>query len=558
MDDLNWFQMTVTLFGGLALFLFGLQQMTDALKVVAGNRLRSLLASWTRNRVLGMISGTVVTALVQSSSVTTVLVVGFISAGIMNLGQSVAVIMGANIGSTVTAQIIAFKVTALAYLFVAVGYLGSVLLPKHSWKQYGIIVMGLGLLFAGMNLMSEATYPLRGHEGFVSLAASLGDRHMLGIVLGALFTAVVQSSAATAGLVLVLASQGLLNLEGGIALIFGSNIGTCATAGLAAIGRPREAVRAAVVHVLFNVAGVALWFFFIGRLGQLSQIGDPSLPRSLANAHTLFNVITTFLFLPAAPLFARAAMVILPDRTRVDDPAKPKFLDPGYLKDPGTALDAVTREVARQAGMLRSMADTLGPVLAGEDSKGAEQLEAERCVDELQKDIIRYLGRLSSEELGDDEASRQLALTVLTNAIENIGDGLAEHLLSIASKIRGDGLSVSPQTRDKLERAWHEVRAALEDMICALEQGDRELAKRARDRKPVVKELFAQIDEHLVLRLGSTEPNRLEMYRLESDVLELMRIVFSAVRRAGKAEAQVLDGFLSGTHRIPVLPPTSD
>jgi len=242
------------LFGGLALFLFGMEQMSDSLKAVAGEKMKTILSKLTTNRVSGALTGALVTAVIQSSSVTTVLVVGFISAGLMSMSQSIGVIMGANIGTTITAQIVAFKVTKYALLMISVGFTMLFFSQQHKIKQYGGMLMGLGLVFFGMGVMSEAMHPLRSYQPFLDLMVNMSNP-LLGILVAAAFTALVQSSSATTGIVIVMASQGFISLPAGIALAFGANIGTCVTALLAAIGKPREALRAAAVHVLFNVLG---------------------------------------------------------------------------------------------------------------------------------------------------------------------------------------------------------------------------------------------------------------------------------------------------------------
>ncbi|NNL99110.1 MAG: Na/Pi cotransporter family protein, partial [Gammaproteobacteria bacterium] len=270
--------MVMGLLGGLALFLFGMEQMSDGLKAAAGNSMKTLLGRLTRNRVTAALTGATVTALIQSSSVTTVLVVGFVSAGLMTLPQSIGVIMGANVGTTVTAQIVAFKVEEAALLIIAVGFAMLFLSNNDRVKQYGNIIMGLGMVFFGMSTMSEAMEPLRTYQPFIDLMAKM-ENPLLGILAAAVFTAMVQSSSATTGIVIAMASQGLITLAAGIALIFGSNIGTCVTALLAAFGKSTEAVRVACVHVLFNVAGVLLWVMFIPQLAGIVAAVSPASPE---------------------------------------------------------------------------------------------------------------------------------------------------------------------------------------------------------------------------------------------------------------------------------------
>ncbi|MDH3629267.1 MAG: Na/Pi cotransporter family protein, partial [Acidobacteriota bacterium] len=305
------------LFGGLALFLFGMDMMSQALKAVAGERMKSILATLTSNRITGALTGAFVTAIIQSSSVTTVMVVGFITAGLMSLSQSIGIIMGANIGTTVTAQIIAFKVTKFALLLIAAGFGMTLISRLEKLRFHGKGIMGLGLLFFGMGVMGEAMQPLRDYGPFLDWMTHM-DNPVVGILAGALFTALVQSSSATTAVVIVSAGQGILSLPAGIALIFGANVGTCVTAILASIGRPREALRASIVHVLFNLAGVLLWLGFIDELARwvtaISPVSEELIgverlsaetPRQIANAHTIFNVVNTTLFLGFSTQFAR-------------------------------------------------------------------------------------------------------------------------------------------------------------------------------------------------------------------------------------------------------------
>ena len=297
-QDVDWFYLVMALFGGLAMFLYGMEQMSDGLQAAAGDKLKDVLAGLTKNRFLGAITGAFVTAVLNSSSVTTVLVVGFISAGFMTLTQSVGIIMGANIGSTFTAQIVAFNVTQYALLLVALGFFMLFTAKTERIRHYGSMIMGLGLIFYGMGVMGEAMNPMRTYEPFLELMVKM-ENPLLGILVGAVFTGLVQSSAATTGIAIVMATEGLISLPAGIALSFGANIGTCVTAILAAIGKPAEAVRAAVVHISFNIAGVLLWVMFIPQLAEFIVNISPSaaeltgkekmaaeVPRQIANAHT--------------------------------------------------------------------------------------------------------------------------------------------------------------------------------------------------------------------------------------------------------------------------------
>jgi len=365
---IDWLTLLMGLFGGLAMFLFGMEQMSDGLKGAAGDTLKDVLARLTKNRVMGALTGAFVTAVLNSSSVTTVLVVGFISAGFMTLSQSVGIIMGANIGSTFTAQIVAFNVTQYALIMVTAGFFMLFTSKQEKTRHYGAMIMGLGLVFYGMGVMGDAMNPLRTYQPFIDLMGRM-ENPLLGILVGAVFTGLVQSSAATTGIAIVMAAGGLITLPAGIALAFGANIGTCVTALLAAIGKPTDAVRAAVVHILFNVAGVLVWILFIPQLADFVIAISPAapelagkarmaaeVPRQIANAHTVFNVANTLLFLGFTTTFARLVERLVPEKAEAEKIiVRPKYLDREMLEIPSMALERVRFELGHMGEIISDM-----------------------------------------------------------------------------------------------------------------------------------------------------------------------------------------------------------
>ncbi len=423
MTELALVTMTVQLLGGLALFLYGIEKMTDGLKAAAGKQMNTLLARLTGNRILGAVTGAIVTAVIQSSSVTTVLVVGFVSAGIMTLVQSVGVIFGANVGTTITAQIVAFNTTALALPLIAIGFLMTFIWKKGVARHYGAMLMGLGLLFYGMAAMGAAMSPLRTHQGFADLLQSLKNP-ILGMLAGALFTALVQSSSATIGLAVVMATQGLLSLPAGIAILFGAKIGTGITAILAAIGKPPDAKRAAVVHVLFNVFGALIWLPFIPQLARLAEMVSPvashlqgidrlaeEVPRQIANAATIWATANTAIFLPFAAWFALLATRIIPNRA-VDQKViiVPKFLDEEVIRVPSMALERVRMELGHM-GQLTT--DMLAKVRSAFEARDLSELS--RQFDQvvvLREAVLVYLQHIGRSELSDSEADEHARLVV--------------------------------------------------------------------------------------------------------------------------------------------------
>ncbi|MGI9247928.1 MAG: Na/Pi cotransporter family protein, partial [Woeseiaceae bacterium] len=454
-------QMAMELVGGLALFLFGIDQMTDALKAVAGERMRVVLAKLTTNRYMGALTGAFVTAIIQSSSVTTVLVVGFTTAGLMSFAQSIGVIMGANIGTTITAQIVAFKVTKAALLMIAVGFGFLFFSKKDRLRHYGGIVMGLGLVFFGMSVMSEAMAPLRSFQPFLDVMIRM-ENPLIGILAAAAFTAIIQSSSATTAIVIVMAGQGFITLPAGIALAFGANIGTCVTAMLAAIGKPREALRAAVTHVLFNVAGVLLWLAFVDQLANFVTGLSPShgeltgtqrlaaeAPRQIANAHTIFNVANTFIFIWFTTLIARLVEWLIPDKPLGEvQVIKAKYLDTELLSTPSLALDLVRAEIQHMGEQVEEMlVDVMPAILSGSASTLDEIQLIDERVDVLHAEIVIYLGKISRLELTEKQTENLVRLMDAVNDLENIGDVIEMNLVELGRRRIEKGVSVSEATQ---------------------------------------------------------------------------------------------------------------
>jgi phosphate:Na+ symporter len=536
------------LLGGLALFLFGMGQMADSLKVVAGDRMKAILARLTRNRVAGVLTGAFVTAVIQSSSVTTVLVVGFISAGIMTLGQSVGVILGADIGTTVTAQIIAFNIKEYSLLLVAAGFLVMFVARRETTRYYGTAIMGLGLVFLGMGIMGEAMKPLRSWQPFLNVMAGM-ENPWLGIAVGAVFTALVQSSSATVGIIIVLGSQGLVSLPAGIALLLGANIGTTVTALLASIGRPREAQRAAVIHLIFKVVGVLIWVFLIPQLIWLAVQVSPShpelagtarlaaeAPRQFANAHTLFNVVNTLLFLPFTGGFVWLVRRLVPDRKNGDRKVQIKYLDEGLLRTPAFALDRARLEMLHMGDLVRAMLKDILPVTLGgdrEDLKGFSVRDDE--VDQLHGEIVTYLGRVSQEALTAPQTEELLQLMEATNDLENIGDIIETNLVSLGRSRLDDGVHVSAATAAVLEEFHNSVRRALDMALVAVSQKNEAAAAEVVGMKGEINRQADSAAIHEARRLVAHEPGRLAAYTFEVDVLESLKRVFYFTKRMARA-----------------------
>ncbi|MEA3287467.1 MAG: Na/Pi cotransporter family protein, partial [Candidatus Marinimicrobia bacterium] len=359
--EISWGVLTMTLFGGLAFFLYGMEKMSSGMKKAAGDSMRSILSALTNNRYMGLLVGAFVTMVIQSSSATTVMLVSFVQAGLMTFVQSLGVILGADIGTTITAQLVAFKLTDYALLMIAVGF-GLMMFGRNdNQKNIGESILGFGILFYGMKLMSEAMKPLRTFEPFITMLSHL-ENPLLGLLVGTIFTALIQSSSAFTGIIIVLAQQGLLSLDAGIPLIMGANIGTCVTAGLASIGASREAKRVAVAHVLFKLTGVLLFIFWIPWLADIIRSISPTsdavgiaklgseVPRQIANAHTIFNVGLALAFIPFTSFFSKIIMKIYPDvEDEKDLTIATWHLDDSAIETPALALDLARAEINRMA-----------------------------------------------------------------------------------------------------------------------------------------------------------------------------------------------------------------
>ena len=549
-NPLASFELWAGLFGGLALFLFGMDVMTKALKSAAGDYMKDVLGKLTQNRFVGVGMGAFVTAIIQSSSVTTVILVGFISAGLMSMSQSVAVIIGANIGTTITAQILAFKVTKIALPLIAGGFLMSFTSKRENWRQIGMIILGLGLVFYGMSIMSTALNPLRSYDPFIQFMISM-QNPLLGVAVGALFTAVVQSSSATTGILIVMASQGLIGLESAIAIALGANIGTCVTAGLASIGKPREAVRAAVVHTLFNVAGVLLWISFIPQLAELAHWMSPSAeglngtallaaetPRQIANVHTFFNIANALIFVGFTAQIARLVEWMVPDRPIKPQKAMlPKYLDDDLLSTPSIALETVRLELRRMGKRVRKMVKDIMPAaITGTRADLERVAEMDKVVDALHIAIIEFLGKVSLTNLSTRQSKELMQLVEITNGLEQIGDRIATAMVTSANKRIDEEVSVSQQTAKVLIDYHAMVVAALSDALKAVASQDSELAKQVSRRKKDFSEMSRGIVAHGLERLTADEPNRLNTYAREMEVMEILDGVFTVARRIARSQ----------------------
>ena len=547
-EAINWLNLAMGLFGGLAMFLFGMEQMSEGLKAAAGETLKDVLSRLTKNRFMGALTGAFVTAVLNSSSVTTVLVVGFISAGFMTLAQSVGVIMGANIGSTFTAQIVAFNITQYALIMVAIGFLMLFTGKAENTRHYGSMVMGLGLVFYGMGVMGDAMLPLRSYQPFLDLMVRM-ENPLLGILIGAVFTGLVQSSAATTGIAIVMASSGLITLPAGIALAFGANIGTCVTAILASLGKPVAAVRAAVVHIIFNIAGVLLWVMFIPQLADFIVSISPSspelagkarmaaeVPRQIANAHTVFNIANTLLFIGFTTFFARLVEKLVPERP-VEEKIiiEPRFLEEDMVRVPAMALEQVRFELGHMGEIIKQMFSTLRSGVREEDKQKCDAvLKLDDQVDILHDAILEYLSEVRQEPLTDKQSDRFQALMSATVNLENLANIINYELVDIGKGFIDLEGEPSEATRLLLTDLADKVSQAVDQVVRAVREDD----EKAAEEVIMVKDEIRRIAEEFLMRqserFGIQESGHLNLVRLEMELLDKLRGIYTLAKRIAK------------------------
>ncbi len=536
------------LLGGLALFLYGIEQMTRALKSVAGSRIKNLLARMTSNRIKGALTGAFATAVVQSSSVTTVLVVGFVSAGLVSLAQAISIIVGANVGSTLTVQIIAFNVTEYSLLMIAIGFGVRFIMKNEKIKYLGLMLMGVGLLFLGMQFMSDATQPLRSYKPFI-YAMSHMENPVVGIIIAAVFTAIIHSSAAAIGIVIALASQGFINLEAGIALVLGANIGTCITALLASIGNPRESKQAALSHVIINIIGVLIWLPFIYRLDDIVKILSPSFPeltglnriaaeapRQIANAHTIFNLMNTIILLPFITPLGKFIAWILPAKPELaKEKIKPKYLDEASLSTPSIALELVRMEMSRQSKRAMLMIREISNAVLFADKDKLKKIKMmDDDVDALHGYIIEYLSKLSKHELSKNESHLMQSYIIASNYIEYIGDVIETNLVTLGRERVKAELQFSKQSEPYLRKFFDKVIWCADESFNAFIEGNKKRADVVINMKKEISQLAQETQSHLEERLNFEKDVPLTEYRILSEIVENMKRIYYLSKRIAK------------------------
>lgn len=555
-ESLSFAPMLIGLAGGLALFLHGMTMMSNSLRAMAGSRLKEIMARLAGNRLSALLTGAIATAVVQSSSVTTVIAIGFVSAGILTLGQAIAVSMGGAIGSTLTAQIIAFDISYFAFLLIALGFGLSMWKSHRIASLVGSMMLGLGVLFVGLAMMSDFMSPLRTYQPFVDLMASMSNP-LYGILIGAVFTAVVQSSSATLGVIIALASQGLIPLQAGIALVFGANIGTTITALLATIGQPRSALHTAIGHVSFKVLIVVIWLPLVGVLERITRAVSPSadglalaeqlayeVPRQVANAHTIINVATVLLLLPFINVLAALIVRIVGEGPKPGEPEEVATgLNPVLYEMPPLAMDAVRRELGALGGRVREQLDlAVAAILAGKDIAAGPLQSREQLIDRHHAEIVRYVQPLLQQELEADTGMAAVDLVEAADYLESLGDLVEKELVPLYERQRAAGTAASPDSLAPLAAFATAVSGELQRALEAVLAADQAMARRVLASKPELRRLERA--------LRDADP-RVERAASEREIAETLRRAYSLVRRLVTVGTGLLRADMDGAGDAP-------
>lgn len=515
--------MILSLFGGVLLLLYGVNLAGRGLKGWAGPRIKTTLETMTRNRFAGLLTGVVITFLLQSSSASTVTVVSLIDSGLMSFNQALGVILGSGIGTTITVQLISFKVYDWALFICGLGLLFSFLATDFQRKRAGEGIFGFGLIFLSIKLMAESMEPLRDNELFVSIFQAVGASPMVGVLISLAITAVIQSSAATIGIVITLAINGLVDIDAAMPLILGANIGTCATAIISSTRSSTDAKRAAFANALFKVLGVAV-ILAVPRLlhyfTALSRLTADDVPRQIANAHTIFNIALSLGLLPFTSAFGRLISKWFPDREEKAEEFRPKYLNPAMLTTPSLALAQATRETMRMAEIVQDMLKASLPAMIKCDLEIIERIEAmDDQVDLLDRSIRFYLTQLSKEHLDPDEANQQMEILGVIANLESIGDVIDKNLMELARKKSRKCVNFSAEGQKDIEDLHARVLENLELSMSAFTTRDRNLAERVFRNKARIRELGKEYYKRHIERLESGLSESFETSSVHLDVL---------------------------------------
>ncbi len=546
-------QIVFGLLGGLALFIFGMNMMSECLQKAAGERMKSILAMLTRNPIMGVLAGALTTAVLQSSSATTVMAIGFVSAGLMDLRQAIPIILGANIGTTITAQIIAFKISDYIYIIIFAGFILSYAFKSTKVKNIGQTIFAFGLLFLGIETMGDVMKPLASSQVFTDMIAQVADIPVLGVLVGTLMTLVVQSSSATIAVLQNFAAQAgpdgvtsVLGLAGAIPILLGDNIGTTITAILASIGQSKDARRTALAHCIFNISGALLFIWFVKPFASFIEMISPAGPeievisRQIANAHTVFNVVMTLIWIPLIGVMVKLVMWIIPDKPRkAAASAPPTYLDQKMIGQPAAALQLLVREIDKYSGQVRDMLrQTAKGTRAGQKEKLDPVLEEAEQVQKQYDQITSYLTDMfSAGVLTEEQAEQTTSVLYVLEDIDRMGTSCADVARLLQEKIENNYQYSKDDMKD-IEQSLHMIEDMFGDILNMVEDGGDERRQEVMDERSKLMDLD--------MDMRRAHAKRVAKGKCSADLTPSFNKILYCVERMSDSCVNIADATLDG------------
>ncbi len=554
------FQITFGLLGGLAIFIFGMNMMSESLQKAAGEKMKKILGILTVNPVMGVLAGTIATAVMQSSSATTVMVIGFVSAGLMTLKQGISVILGANIGTTMTAQLLAFNISDYIFVIIFVGFIVSFVFKSEKIKSIGQTIFAFGLLFEGIQIMSSVMKPLAASPVFVNMIDHVSGMPVLGVLVGTLMTLVVQSSSATIAVLQNFAAQAgpdgvssIIGLAGAIPVLLGDNIGTTITALLACIGQSRDAKRTALAHCTFNITGAFLFIWFVKPYAHFIQAISTKGPeveviaRQIANAHTIFNITMTLIWLPLIWLLVKIVVKILPYKEKNSKQKEvPVFLDPRLISQPAAAMEMVAREILRCSGMVEQMIHRLNHAIERQDLRRVDSILRQAVVvRKLYDNIVSYLSSLfSSGSMTEEQATQTAGMMYILSDIERT-DALCTEATESLQSILEKKHKLSPEAVEDLCRGLQIIEDMYQNVLEVIRTGNGEDARKIVHKKDNVLDL--------TLKLRKNHMKRVKQGACDAEMTSDFTRILHSFDRIGNSCANIADAALTGVSFESVL-----
>ena len=554
------FQITFGLLGGLAIFIFGMNMMSESLQKAAGEKMKKILGILTVNPVMGVLAGTIATAVMQSSSATTVMVIGFVSAGLMTLKQGISVILGANIGTTMTAQLLAFNISDYIFVIIFVGFIVSFVFKSEKIKSIGQTIFAFGLLFEGIQIMSSVMKPLAASPVFINMIDHVSGMPVLGVLVGTLMTLVVQSSSATIAVLQNFAAQAgpdgvssIIGLAGAIPVLLGDNIGTTITALLACIGQSRDAKRTALAHCTFNITGAFLFIWFVKPYAHFIQAISTKGPeveviaRQIANAHTIFNITMTLIWLPLIWLLVKIVVKILPYKEKNSKQKEvPIFLDPRLISQPAAAMEMVAREILRCSGMVEQMIHRLNHAIERQDLRRVDSILRQAVVvRKLYDNIVSYLSSLfSSGSMTEEQATQTAGMMYILSDIERT-DALCTEATESLQSILEKKHKLSPEAVEDLCRGLQIIEDMYQNVLEVIRTGNGEDARKIVHKKDNVLDL--------TLKLRKNHMKRVKQGACDAEMTSDFTRILHSFDRIGNSCANIADAALTGVSLESVL-----